>query len=126
MINIDSSRIALLTTLGIIMVCFGTMILAAAESDTNNMNNNVNIEVNKVIKEGLQECSELQNDSCYGVMHTLDNICQVAYYDSCFGDKWTKFNDYITEQIKEGHYPDEAYKEDPYFTLNNHHKGARF
>lgn len=83
----------------------------------------ITFQINSVIAEGLVECSNMQNDSCIGVMHTLDNICQVVYFENCFGPLWDKFASHMKDQIEKGHYPDEKYEQDPYFTLNNHHYG---
>lgn len=80
--------------------------------------------INNVIKDGLNECSNLQNNNCISVISTLDQICQVAYFPNCFGDQWSNFEQYFKSMIQQGHYPDERYKDDPYFTLNNHHYGS--
>ena len=45
-----------------------------------------------IIKEGLENCGDQMNNKyCIGVMHTLNNICEDSYYNSCFGDKWGPF-----------------------------------
>jgi aspartate aminotransferase-like enzyme len=80
-------------------------------------------DINKVIKEGLEECYMLDNEACLGVMHSLDNICQIAYYEACFNEKWAPFMKHLEVLINNGHYEDEKYKDDPYLTLNNHHYG---
>lgn len=101
-------------------------VVYAADQQTEELETNehqYNKDIDKVIKEGLDECSSLKNDNCIAVMSALDNICQVAYFPNCFGDNWTSFMQYLSVLIKEGHYPDEKYKEDPYLTLNNHHFG---
>jgi hypothetical protein len=78
------------------------MILNAYSEEDNNITTYE--DVNNVINEGLIECSNLNNDVCYGVMHTLNNICEVSYYPSCFGAKWSKFMMHIEAlEDKEGH-----------------------
>ncbi len=80
--------------------------------------------IDEVIKAGVNECSNLETGSCLGVMYTLDNICQVAYFPSCFGaDKWNGFMNHLQYRIQSGDYPDKGYEDDPYLTLNNHHFG---
>ena len=79
--------------------------------------------IDEVIKTGLNECSNLDTSSCLGVMYTLDNICQVTYFPSCFGDKWDGFMGHLQDRIDKGDYPDAGYEDDPYLTLNNHHFG---
>jgi hypothetical protein len=85
--------------------------------------NNVT-KINQVIKSGLNECSNIETNSCLGVMYTLDSICQVAYFPNCFGDQWTDFIGHLQDRIDKGDYPDAAYQDDPYLTLNNHHYGS--
>lgn len=80
--------------------------------------------IDEVIKTGLNECSNLDTSSCLGVMYTLDNICQVAYFPSCFGEKWDNFMGHLQNRIASGDYPDAGYEDDPYLTLNNHHFGS--
>jgi hypothetical protein len=83
------------------------MILNAYSLEDEGPNNNITTyeDVNNVINEGLIECSNnLNNDACLGVMHTLNNICEVSYYPSCFGAKWSKFMMHLeTLEDKEGH-----------------------
>ncbi|MDR4512591.1 MAG: hypothetical protein MRJ93_12905 [Nitrososphaeraceae archaeon] len=104
-----------------------TIVIMMIISSSNNISfgaekqDNATDKINAVIGEGLVYCSTMDNDSCIGVMHTLDNICQVVYFENCFGPLWDKFGDYMKDQIEKGHYPDEKYEQDPYFTLNNHH-----
>ena len=95
----------------------GIMIIDATVPD-------YNVKIDQVIKDGLNECSNLQNNNCISVISTLDQICQVAYFPNCFGDQWSNFEQYFKSMIQNGHYPDERYKDDPYFTLNNHHYGS--
>ncbi len=86
--------------------------------------NNNFTKIDEVIKAGLNECSNLETSSCLGVMYTLDNICQIAYFPSCFGaDKWDNFMNHLQIRIESGDYPDAGYEDDPYLTLNNHHFG---
>jgi hypothetical protein len=76
--------------------------------------------VSDVIQEGINECGTLKNDACKAVMMTLNNVCQVAYFEACFGsDQWAPTMEYISKLIKEGHLE----REDPYLTLNNEHFG---
>jgi hypothetical protein len=90
------------STLTYIMV-LNAFSLEDDEKGPNTSNITTYNDVNNVIKEGLEECSNLDNDACYGVMHTLDNICQISYYPSCFGEKWSKFMIHIEALKEEGH-----------------------
>lgn len=72
--------------------------------------------INSVIQEGLDECFALTDDSCKGAMHTLNNICQVAYFPACFGDKWLPMMDHLEKEYKE-------HGLDSYVTVNNEHFG---
>jgi hypothetical protein len=95
---------------------------------TTNATNNVTVKVNQVIKEGLNECSNLETSTCLGVMYTLDNICQVAYFPNCFNsdanNEWSNFMNHLQDRIDKGDYSDAGYEDDPYLTLNNHHYGS--
>ncbi|MDF2736218.1 MAG: hypothetical protein K0S93_74 [Nitrososphaeraceae archaeon] len=75
-----------------------------------------NSPVNQVISEGLQECSQLQSDSCLGVMHALNNICSVEYFPACFGESWEP----MMHELKKIY---EHEGKDPFVTQNNEHYG---
>jgi hypothetical protein len=53
-------------------------VYSEAQQDQQEFSYNQNI--NAVIGEGIQECSDLRNDSCIAVMSALNNICKVAYF----------------------------------------------
>jgi hypothetical protein len=50
-----------------------------------------NSTLNSVILEGLEQCSDIKNAHCFGVITALDNICQVEYFPACFGEALTPY-----------------------------------
>src|SRR5688572_12422681 len=71
-----------------------------------------NSPINSVISEGLQECSQLQSESCLGVMHALNNICSVEYFPACFGESWEPMMDHLKKIYEKNNL-------DPFVTVNN-------
>jgi len=102
--NTNQKRIALL------------VLVVGSVAATMLLNQVVFAETNDVIKEGLDNCSKLQTVECVGVMHTLNNICQDSFFESCFGDKWELFMKHLSEEY-------EHQGLDSFVTINNEHFG---
>lgn len=99
----------LVTMLGISVICIILVGVKAAYSEDNSP-------INSVIAEGLTECSQLQSESCFGVMHTLNNICQVEFFPACFDQEWNLFMNHLKKIYKHQNMDD-------FVTINNEHFG---
>lgn len=111
----------IIITISFLSIFFNVVQLYGQEQESNNSNYNYsdyNQDINAVIGEGVKQCSYLQKDSCIAVMDILNEICQIAYFPTCFGeDEWGPFMNYLKNMNKEGH----IVREDDYITLNNEH-----
>lgn len=95
-----------------IALIFSIGFLYEAYSESDNINN--------IIKDGLNECSDLDKPNCLGVMAVLDELCKVDYYPNCFGDEWNSYFKYMRDLYKSGHFGE---YNDQYWTVNNEHFG---
>lgn len=75
---------ASITTISILLLANGIKIYATEDIST-------------VMQQGIDECHAMDTEFCEGAMHTIDYICQVEYFESCFGNKWSEFVDHNGE-----------------------------